>query len=143
LGFREVGMKIFIACSKHFYGRIPEVESLLSKKGHIVSMPNSYDEPMKEEEMKKLSKEEHVQWKAMMLKKDKENIEPNDAVLVLNYEKHGQPNYIGGATFLEIFRSWEMEKKIFLLNPIPENLLKDEIIGFDPVILNGNLELIK
>ena len=93
--------------------------------------------------MKLLSPEEHIKWKAMMLRKDKENIEPNDAILVLNFEKNGQPNYIGGATFLEIFRSWEMGKKIFLLNPIPDNLLKDEIIGFDPVVLNGNLELIE
>lgn len=136
-------MKIFIACSKHFYGRIPAIEKDLIELGHECAMPNSFDEPMKEEEMKKLSREEHVQWKAMMLKKDKENIEPNDAVLVLNYEKNGQQNYIGGATFLEIFRSWEMGKKIFLLNSIPDNLLKDEIEGFDPVILNGNLELIK
>ncbi len=136
-------MKIFIACSKHFYDKIPSIKDILEKRGHILVMPNSYNEPMKEEEMKLLSPEEHIRWKGAMLRKDKENIEPNDAILVLNFEKNGQKNYIGGATFLEVFRAWEMEKKIFLLNPIPENLLKDELTGFNPVILNGNLEMIK
>lgn len=135
-------MKIFIACSKHFYHQIPTIKDVLEKRGHILAMPNSYDQPMKEEEMKLLSPEEHIKWKGEMLRKDKENIEPNDAILILNYEKKGQPNYVGGATFLEMFRAWEMGKKLFLLNPIPDNLLKDEIIGFNPVILNGNLELI-
>ena len=50
-----------------------------------------------------------------MLRRDKENIEPNDAVLVLNFEKKGQRNYIGGATFLEIYNAWKMNKKLFLL----------------------------
>jgi len=135
-------VKIFIACSKHFYHQIPTIKDVLEKRGHILAMPNSYDQPMKEEEMKLLSPEEHIKWKGEMLRKDKENIEPNDAILILNYEKKGQPNYVGGATFLEMFRAWEMGKKLFLLNPIPDNLLKDEIIGFNPVILNGNLELI-
>lgn len=133
-------MKIFIACSKHFYGRIPPIAEYLERKGHILSMPNSYDNPMMEEQMKKLSHREHIEWKAMMLRKDKENIRPNDALFVLNYEKNGQPNYIGGATFLEMYTAWEMRKRLFLLNPIPDNLLRDEIVAFDPVILNGNLE---
>ncbi|MEK6895517.1 MAG: hypothetical protein AABX48_03275 [Nanoarchaeota archaeon] len=62
--------------------------------------------------------------------------------LVLNFEKKGQLNYIGGATFLEISRAWEMGKKVFLYNPIPENIFKDELIGINPIILNGRLELI-
>jgi hypothetical protein len=143
MGFKEVVMKIFIACSKHFYDRIPEIIEVLEPMGHILAMPNSYDEPMKEEEMKLLSPEEHIKWKSAMLKKDKENIEPNDAILVLNYEKGGQPNYIGGATFLEIYKAWELGKKIFLLNPIPDNLLKDELTGFNPKVLNGNLEVLE
>lgn len=135
-------MKIFIACSKHFYERIPSVAEYLQARGHVLTMPNSYDNPMMEEQIKKLNPQEHVKWKAMMLRRDEENIRPNDAILVLNYEKNGQPNYIGGATFLEMFKAWEMRKKLFLLNPIPDNLLRDEIIGFDPIILNGNLERI-
>jgi len=135
-------MKIFIACSKHFYHKIPEIHSRLIYQGHTASMPNSYYAPGKEEEMKKLSPEEHRIWKGKMLAKDKYNIEPVDAILVLNFEKNGQPNYIGGATFLEIYKAWELGKKVFLYNPIPDNMLKDELLGFGPTILNGDISKI-
>lgn len=136
-------MKLFIACSKHFYDRIPEIKRELEIYGHQVSMPNSYDAPMMEEEMKTRGLEAHVQWKAEMLKRDKQNIEPNDAILVLNFQKNGQSNYIGGATFLEIFRAWEMNKKIFLYNPIPDNIFKDELTGMNPQVLNQDLTKLK
>ena len=136
-------MKIFIACSKHFYHRIPDIKSELEEYGHQVSMPNSYDMPMLEEFMKKKGLEAHVQWKTEMLKRDKQNIAPNDALLVLNFEKNKQLNYIGGATFLEIFRAWEMNKKLFLYNPIPDNIFKDELIGMNPIVLNGDLTKVK
>ncbi len=136
-------MKLFIACSKHFYHRIPEIQRELEQAGHQVAFPNSYEEPLKEEEMKARGLEAHVQWKAEMLRRDKQNIEPNDAVLVLNFEKNGQPNYIGGATFLELYKAWEMGKKLFLYNPIPDNIFRDELTGMNPQVLNGDLSRIK
>ena len=80
-------MKIFIACSKHFYNKIPYIKKELEKKGHKIKLPNNYDKPFREEELKNLSKEEHIKWKSQMMKKDKTNIKPNDAILVLNFEK--------------------------------------------------------
>lgn len=46
-------MKLFLACSKYFYERIPKIKRELEDRGHIISLPNSYDEPFKEEEVKK------------------------------------------------------------------------------------------
>ncbi len=135
-------MKIFLAASKHNYQKIPPIKEQLEKAGHELTLPNSYNEPMKEEEMKILSQEDHIKWKSGMMKKDKENISPQDAILILNFEKHSQPNYIGGATFLEIYTAWEMNKKIFLMNPIPEGMLKDELIGMNPTVINGDLSKI-
>jgi len=137
-------MKLFIACSKYFYMQIPVIKEELESYGHTVFLPNSYNFPMKEEEMKAKGLEAHVKWKSSMLKKEKENILPVEGILVLNFEKHGQPNYIGGATFLEMHTAFESDKKIFLYNPIPdEKISKDELIGFNPIILNGDLKLIK
>jgi len=136
-------MKIFIMCSKHFYKRIEEVARILELNGHKISYPNSYDDPFIEERLKKTNSEEHITWKATMMAKDKENIEPQDAVLVLNFEKKGISNYIGGATFLEIYKAWELRKKIFFYNPLPNCSFTDELIGINPVILNGDLSLIK
>lgn len=135
-------MKIFIASSKHFYDRIPKIKTELESLGHIITLPNSYDDPLEEEVMKSKGLEKHVSWKSKMLKRDKKNIEPNDAIIVLNFTKNGQPNYIGGATFLEIYKAWELNKKLFLYNPIPKNILTGEIIGMNPIILNGNLSKI-
>ncbi len=136
-------MKIFICTSKYLYNKVPEIKEKLEEKGHIITLPNSFDNPMKEEEMKKISKEEHSKWKSDMIKLQEEKIKNNEAILVLNYEKNNIPNYIGGSTFLEMFKAWELNKKIFLINEIPESMLKDEIIGFDPIILNNDLSKIK
>lgn len=136
-------MKLFIACSKYFYEKIPKIQRELEDYGHIVSLPNSYDEPFKEEEIKKRSLEEHIKWKSEMLLMDEINIFPNHAILVLNFEKNGQPNYIGGATFLEIYTAWRRNKKIFLYNPIPKNNFTDELEGMNPTIINKDLSKIK
>lgn len=67
-----------------------------------------------------------------------------DAVLVLNLDKHGIKNYIGGNTLMEIGFAYVLNQKIFLLNPIPDiQFYKSEIEAVKPVILNGDLSLIK
>ncbi len=67
-----------------------------------------------------------------------------DAVLVLNYEKNDIKNYIGGNTLMEIGFAHVLNQKIFLLNPIPEiPYYKTEIEAVKPVIINGDLSLIK
>ena len=136
-------MKIFIACSKYFYSEIKKIAKILDDMEHEISYPNSYDEPFAEERFKQMSAKEHIKWKAMMMGRDKENIEPQDAILVLNFEKNEIPNYIGGATFLEVYKAWEMSKKIFFYNPLPNCSFSDELKGINPVIINGDLSLIK
>ena len=82
-----------------------------------------------------------------MYKKSEETISKMDAVLVLNLdkEKDGKlyQNYIGGATFLEMYDAFRLGKTIYLYNDIPKGMLFDEIEGFAPVIINGNLDLIQ
>lgn len=140
-------MKIMILCSKQFYSRIEEIKSKLEENNHELYMPNCYDDPTTEERMWSLGKEEHQKFKAKMYKQSEEIISKMDAVLVLNYDKlkndKKQKNYIGGATFLEMYDAFRLGKKIYLMNEIPEGMLYDEIEGFGPIIINGNLELVK
>lgn len=136
-------MRIFICSSKHNYHKIPPVEKALRDYGHIITLPNSYEEPFKEEELKKLGKEEHMKWKANMIRMQEEKIRANESILVLNLDKNGQKNYIGGSTFLEMFKAWELNRGIYLYNPIPESILTDEIMGFNPIIINGDLTKIR
>lgn len=136
-------MIIFITASKQFYPKVIEVKALLEKAGHKVNPPNGFDSPDAEQEIKNLSPQAHQEWKAKMIKEDGKIVAENDAILVLNFEKHGQPNYIGGATFLEMFKAFELGKKIFLYNPVPQGILTDEILGFNPMVINGDLSKIK
>lgn len=132
-------MNIFIICSKSFYGTISEMKEELELMGHVVTLPNSYANPSAENSFRELGKEAHATWKAEMIRHSEEVISKNDAVLVLNFEKNGVENYIGGATFIEMYDAFRLRKKIYLYNDIPEGMLHDEIIGFSPILIHGNL----
>jgi len=133
-------LKILLICSKAFYDKLPFFREELNKLGHRVYMPNCYNAP--ETESKYRGTSEHSKWKASMFKQSQETIKKMDAVLVLNYDKNNQTNYIGGATFLEMYDAFCLNKKIYMLHDIPEGMLKDEIIGFNPTIIHEDLSLI-
>lgn len=139
-------MKILIICSKQFYSKIEEIKRVLEEKNIEVFLPNCYDDPLTEQRMWNLGKEKHQEFKAKMYRQSEDVIKNMDAVLVLNYDKEKEEkiykNYIGGATFLEMYDAFRYEKQIFLMNDIPKGMLYDEIEGFGPIILNGNLEFI-
>ena len=139
-------MKLLIICSKQFYPKITAIKTELEKRKIEVYLPNCYDDPSTEQRMWNLGKDEHQKFKAKMYKQSEELIGKMDAVLVLNYdkEKNGKiiPNYIGGATFLEMYDAFRLGKKIYLINNIPEGMLYDEIEGFNPTIINGDLDFI-
>ena len=139
-------MKILIICSTSFYDRIEKIKSDLEKMSHTVFLPNCYDNPVTNEDNKQMSKDEYLEFFKRMYFESRENISKVDAVLVLNYtkEKNGESleNYIGASTFLEMYEAFMQEKKIYMINDFPNNLLLDEIKGFNPIIINGNIKLI-
>lgn len=135
-------MKIFICCSKHHYVHIPPIKEQLEQMWHNIVLPNSYGNPGKENEMRTVGSMEHATRKASMVRLSIEKIWDIDAMLVLNMEKNGQENYIGWATFLEVFKARELEKKIYFYNPIPEGMLHDELCAMNPTIINQNLLLV-
>ncbi|MCX6752032.1 MAG: hypothetical protein NTZ87_00815 [Candidatus Nomurabacteria bacterium] len=68
----------------------------------------------------------------------------SDAILVCNFDKNGIENYVGGNTLMEIGFAYVNNKKIFLLNPIPEKVsYTDEIKTMVDIVLNGDLKGIK
>lgn len=82
-----------------------------------------------------------------MIKRYWDFIKNSDAILVLNLEKKGIKNYIGGSTLMEMGFAYGFEKKIYLHNPIPERSERihyvDEILDMDPVVIDGDLSKIK
>lgn len=135
-------MKIFLICSKRFYDRIPDIQTALEVAGHEITLPNSYHDNDAEARHRELGEEAHAEWKAGMLRLSVENIKKNDAVLVLNFEKDGVQNYIGGATFLEMYEAFKLGKQIYLYNNIPEGMLFDEMCAMRPVVINADLSVI-
>ena len=67
-------MKIFICTSKHIYDRIPPIKEALENMGHIVTLPNRYENALHEEEMKVAGSMEHAEWKGKMLRLQKEKV---------------------------------------------------------------------
>ena len=139
-------MKILIICSTSFYDRIKDVAEVLTKNGHQVKMPNCYDAPVTNDDNKKMSEKEYKDFFARMYQESRESVSNVDAVLVLNYTKvknsQNYDNYIGASTFLEMYEAFMQNKKIYMMNDYPDNMLLDEIKGFSPTIINGDLNKI-
>ena len=140
--------KIFIACSKWCYQFIPEFKQALELMDFEVILPNYYDNPMIEEDIKANGDLiSHQEFCKQSFKLSMQKSKESDAILVLNLDKIKDgvvyPNYIGGATFLEMYDSYLLGHDIFLFNQIPDGMLKDEIEGMCPIILDGDLKKIK
>jgi len=66
-------------------------------------------------------------------------IKKADAVLIMNLDKNGIKNYIGGNTFLEMGFAHVLNKKIYLFRDIPAMLYTDEIKAMRPVVIKGDI----
>lgn len=132
-------MKIAICGSMKFGKEMLQLKQELENKGHQVIVPantESYADGSIDVENK---------WEKIQLDVIKayfEKIKEQDAILVVNKDKNNIQNYVGGNSLIEIAFAHVLEKKIFLLNPIPEINYSDEIKAMKPIVLNGNLNLI-
>lgn len=115
----------------------------LEKLGHICFIPDSTDN-YAEGRMEKISGSESAKRKIDndFIRKHYDLIKNSDAILVLNYDKKGIKNYIGGNALIEMGFAHINYKKVFLLNPVPELSYSDEISAMTDVILNGDLDKI-
>ena len=72
-----------------------------------------------------------------------EKMKHYDAVLVVNPEKRGVKGYIGGNTFIEMAFAHILNKKLYCLESLPEMPYTSEILAMQPIVLNGDVSLIK
>lgn len=61
------------------------------------------------------------------------------AVLAINVDRHGIPDYIGPNTFAEIAVTFAQSKRIYLLQGMPDDY-EDELSAWRTVPLHGKLE---
>ena len=136
-------MKIAICGSMIFTEKMLEAKKELESNGHTVFVSYFIEHYVgkSEEEKVKLTLDDKNNHDA--IKEFWEQINNSEAILVLNYDKRGIKNYIGGNTFLEMGFAYVLDKKIFVLNDLPEMHYLDELKAMKPIILNGDLSKIK
>lgn len=138
-------MKLLIICSTCFYDKVEDVKNKLEEFGHQLVMPNGYG--LEDDDYDNMTEDEYMEFFKRMYYESKEKINNVDAVLVLNYDKNKNgevlKNYIGASTFLEMYEAFMQNKKIYMMNGYPDNMLYDEVKGFNPTIINEDLSLIK
>lgn len=148
---KKRAQKTIVLCSSaSFYKQVIEVRDALKKMGFKVLTPLTAGKmertgDFKVETYKTWFKDSNSYSRKKFLTKHHFNkIAQGDAVLVLNYEKNGRSGYIGGAVLTEMAIALHFQKPIYILYPINQSIgYKEEILGMLPVILNGDLKLIK
>lgn len=141
-------MKITICGSSKFRHEMVEYMEKLESLGHDVIVHEHYIKSVKGE-MPELM--ERVQREHATLKREQNYIkwyhnaiQGSDAILVLNFDKNGIKNYVGGNTLMEIGFAHVNDKKVFLLNPVPDQVsYADEIEAMVDAVLMGDVAKIQ
>jgi len=148
-------MRITICGSVTSTPEIKNAKDELEKMGHSTEIPfttkkiidgtisfedfNEEKEKNGDGKFRELAQSENID----LIKRYYNLIEDSDAILVVNMDKNGVKNYIGGNALLEIGFAYILDKKIFLLNDIPKISYKDEIVAMKPIIVKGDLTKIR
>lgn len=136
-------MRITICSSMVFSKELIEIEKELIEQKHEVILPEfvrEYAKMNSTDEMHKESAKNKIKYNFIKGYFDK--IKNSDAVLIVNKKRKDIDNYIGGNTLLEMGFAHVLNKKIFLLNPIPNMNYSDEVEAMKPIIINGDLNKI-
>ena len=133
-------MKIGIIGSMQFTEKMLEVRDALSALGHDAYVTDLHKAFIGKTDEEKETIKIHQKNNMDAIREFWNAMQGGDAVLVLNLDKHGIKNYIGGNTLMEIGFAHVLNQKIFLYNPIPDiQFYKSEIEAVQPVIINGDL----
>ena len=140
---QKCNMKIALCHSMQYAEKAKEVQEWFRDHGHE-AFPSSFNElfiGLNDEEKEALKLKQKFEEDAM--REHWDTIQKADKVLILNYDKHGIANYIGGNSFLEMGFAYILKKPLYLLNPIPNMpYYKTEIEAMKPIVLKGDLERI-
>ena len=137
-------MIITICGSMTFHQEMRDAKTKLAELGHSAYVPKGIEFMDKYSYQVPQDEGERIEHKIMydFIREHFRKIEQSNTILVLNYNKKGIKNYIGGNTFLEMGYAFGLGKKIFVLNPLPVMDYSTEMHAMQPVVLDGDLSLI-
>lgn len=134
--------KVMIGGSMTFAKEMKETKKVLEGMGYEVFVPLDTEHVIEDPDKKtdiQFMKELGVG------RRDAELVAKSDAFVILNHPKHGVDGYIGPGACRDLSVAWWLKKKIFFLFPYDEsqNNHKYEMLGFNPIILEGDIKNIK
>lgn len=136
-------MRIAVCASMVFAEKMLEVKKELERLGHEVFVSGFAGAFVGRTEREKEELTVFHKNEKDAIREFWKKIRKSDAVLVLNYDRRGVRNYIGGNTLMEIGFAHVLNKKIFLMNPVPEiEYYRSEIEAVRPVVINRDLSKI-
>jgi nucleoside 2-deoxyribosyltransferase len=147
----EAKRPVLTVCSSaSFYRHASELAPQLEAQGFEVILPSSVAVMKRTGDF---DVSHHKTWyanpgdyhkKTQLVRAHLAEVERGDAILVINDEKHGVPDYIGGNVLMEMAVAFYLGKPIFILNGVPKgSMLEEEIIGMEPVLLRGDVSGLK
>jgi len=136
-------MKIGIIGSMQYTEKMIEARDELIKRGHSAFITDLHKPFIGKTDEEKEQIKLNQKFNMDAIREFWNMMQGADAVLVMNLDKNGIKNYIGGNTLMEIGFAHVLNQKIFLYNTIPEmSYCKSEIQAVKPIIISGDLSKI-
>lgn len=140
---------ITICASAAHYRQVLVIEKELKKLGFAVKIPNTAnimrrtnDFDVSHYKTWYKNKEDYIK-KTKLIQAHFKKVLTADAILVVNFEKHGLQGYIGGNVLMEMTLAFYFKKPIYIYNDIVEELsIKEEVYGLQPVFIKQDLQVI-
>lgn len=136
---------VTICSSANFYKKVVEIQGLLEEHGFKTLIPHTAEKMKISGDFDAshyrtwLVDDKDYHKKSALMRGHFEEVDKGDVILVVNEEKHGVENYVGGNVLIEMALAFYLKKPIYLLNNLPEqSSFLEEIIAMQPVVLKGS-----
>jgi nucleoside 2-deoxyribosyltransferase len=144
-------MKTIVLCSSgSFYKHVNEIAAELEKKGYKTVVPATAYKMLKSDDYDIAKVKAWIHDPKLFKIKHKlamahfNEISRGDAVLIVNDDKPGRPNYIGPNVTMEWGLAYYLGKPVFILNGVGrDSNFYEEVYGMSTVVLDGNLDKIR
>lgn len=133
-------MIITICGSMRFVKEMQEWKEKLEAKGYEVYAPDGVNQLNNYKESGSSAEATKLKIAKDLIRSHYQYIKKSDGILVLNYDKDGKENYIGGNTFLEMGFAFTQNRDIFLVNPVPDLPYSSELNAMQPIVINNELD---
>ncbi|MBI4034467.1 hypothetical protein HY380_01050 [Candidatus Saccharibacteria bacterium] len=141
---------VVICCSAAFYKHANQIADKLERMGYRAVVPETarnmklgddYDVAKVKTWLKNPA---DFKRKQQLATNHLREVAEGDAILIINDDKPGKPNYIGPNTMMEWGLAYHLRKPIFILHGVGKQAYNyEEVYGLSTVILDGDLSKIR